>query len=148
MNRLQPPFQMVEPSTISQALDNATAGQELRLTVSGPDFDTGELKDTTVVMEVPAEGSGDERLDAFGLILLPEGDTVVLEEPLFGTPVSDQLSSFDFYGDTPVTLASVQAPASQLPKELVFIPALNLLGLIALMQRARIGRTKTEEVPA
>ena len=60
-------------------------------------------------------------------------------------PFSDTLSGFDFYGDQPVVISSVQAPSSQLPKELIFIPALALLGLIALMQRGRAAR---EGVPA
>jgi len=40
---------------------------------------------------------------------------------------------------------SIQAPANQLPKELVFIPALFLLALVALLQRGRAAR---EGVPA
>ena len=36
-----------------------------------------------------------------------------------------------------MSISSVQATADQLPKELIFIPALLLLGLIALMQRRR-----------
>ncbi len=147
MNRLQPPFAMIEPASISSALDTAGQGDQLRVVVNGPDFDTGELKDTTLVLDVPAGGTGDERLEGFGLSLMEDGENVVLEEPIFGTPFADTLSSFDFYADEPVTLATVQAPKSQMPKELVFIPALVLLGLIALMQRGRAGRPE-EEVTA
>jgi hypothetical protein len=39
----------------------------------------------------------------------------------------------------------VKVPADQLPKELIFIPALLLLGLIALMQT---GRARKEEAMA
>jgi len=140
MNRLQPPFQMVEPTALSQALDGATAGQELRVVVSGPDFDTGKTKETTLLLPVPEGGSGDERLDGYGLLLVEDGGAALLEEPMFGTPYADTLSSFDFYGDEPVQLTTVQAPASQSPKELIFIPALLLLGLVAMMQKARVGR--------
>jgi hypothetical protein len=146
MNRIQPPFVSVEPSAISQALDTAKAGDELRVVVSGPDFDTGEIKDTTLVLPVPEGGTGEDRLAGFGLTLLPDGDVMTLEEPIFGTPFADTLSSFDFYGDELVTLVSVNAPASQMPKELVFIPALMLLGLVAFLQKSRMGRE--EEVAA
>ncbi len=144
MNRIQPPYALIEPSAISQALDTAAEGDEMRVVVNGPDFDTGELKDTTLVLAVPAEGTGAERLEGFGLTLAEDGGNMVLEEPIFGTPFADTLSGFDFYGDEPVKLATVQAPVSQLPKELIFIPALALLALVAMMQRARAGRTEEE----
>lgn len=54
--------------------------------------------------------------------------------------MSSDLDSFDFYADTPVQIATVQVPADQMPKELIFIPALALLGLIAFLQRARASR--------
>jgi len=50
------------------------------------------------------------------------------------------LGSFDFYGDSPVFVKEILAPADQMPKELVFIPALLLLGLIAMMQSGRARR--------
>ncbi|MEM9523834.1 MAG: DUF3394 domain-containing protein, partial [Pseudomonadota bacterium] len=124
----------------------APAAGELRVTVTGPDFDTGEIKDTTLVLSVPEGGTGADRLESFGLLLGSEGDRILLEEPPFGTPFSTKLQGFDFYADTPVIVSSVQAPSSQLPKELIFIPALLLLGLVALMQRGR--STRTEEVAA
>jgi len=144
MDRIQPPFEQVQPSGFTTALGSATAGDELRMVISGPDYDTGETKETTLVLPV-VEGSGEERLAASGLILLDEEGVVKMDEPSFSSPFADALSSFDFYGDNPVQIASVQAPANQLPKELVFIPALILLALIAFLQRARISR---QGVPA
>ncbi|WP_298361821.1 TRAP transporter permease [uncultured Litoreibacter sp.] len=144
MDRVQPPFAQIEPSGFTTALGEAGVGQELRLIVSGPDFDTGDNKETTLVLPVP-EGTPDERLTASGLLLLEEDGVVKMDEPAFGSPFGDTLSSFDFYADDPVQIASVQAPSNQMPKELVFIPALILLLLVALLQRGRIGR---EGVPA
>jgi len=138
MNRIQPPFATVEPAAIAATLDTASAGDQVRVVVSGPDYDTGEPKSTTLVLDVPADGSGDERLDGFGLAIMPENGTVLLEEPFFGTPFANTLSGFDFYADAPVTLSSVEAPSKQSPKELIFIPALLLLALIAFMQNMRI----------
>lgn len=137
MDRIQPPFLNVEPSQLSAALDTATPGQELRMVISGPDFDTGENKDTTLVLSIEGEGTGTERLEGTGLILLPEGDIVKMDEPSFSSPFADSLGSFDFYLDEPVVIKSIQAPAAQSPKELVFIPALILLFLIAWLQRSR-----------
>ena len=145
MDRIQPPFADVNPAQVAQALDNANEGDELRMVVSGPDYDSGEMKDTTLVLSVGPEATGQERYDALGLITLEEDGMVKMDEPAFGSPVADNLSSFDFYADEPVRIASVQAPASQLPKELLFIPALLFLGLIAFLQRARMT---PEGVPA
>ena len=145
MNRIQPPFSAVEPAELVQKLDSVPSGGELRIVVSGPDFDTGETKETTLIMPIGEEPDGQARLDSFGLMLLPEDGIVKLDEPMFGTPVAPSLESFDFYADDPVQIVSIQAPANQLPKELVFIPALFLLALVALLQRGRAAR---EGVPA
>jgi TRAP transporter 4TM/12TM fusion protein len=138
MDRLQPPFTDVPPATFSQALESATEGDELRVIVSGPDFDTGEVKETTLVL--PVAGDAASRVAGTGLILLPDGDALNLDEPSFSSPFANSLGSFDFYGDEPVTIASVKASADQMAKEWVFIPALIFLGLIAMLQRARMSR--------
>jgi len=140
MNRIQPPFEDISPLELSQSIGAATSGGEMRIVVSGPDFDTLEMKNTTLVLPVGEEASGDERLSALGLMLLPNGDVMAMDEPMPGSQFSSTLGSFDFYYDDPVTVTAVQAPADQLPKELIFIPALMFLGLIMLMQRGRINK--------
>lgn len=137
MDRLQPPFTNIEPAQFTTALGNASAGDELRLVVSGPDFDTGNNKDTTLVVAIDGEGSGEERLQATGLLLIPEGDIVKMDEPSFSSPFAQSLGSFDFYLDDPVVIKSIQAPSAQSPKELVFIPALLLLFFIGWLQSRR-----------
>ncbi|MEP4038812.1 TRAP transporter permease [Pseudophaeobacter sp.] len=145
MNRIMPPHTEVAPTELVQALGAAEAGQQLRLTIEGPDFDTGEIASTTLVVEVLEGLDGAAMAEKAGLILLPEADQMNLDAPGFGTPTEQDLGSFDFYGDSPVFVKEILAPADQMPKELVFIPALLLLSLIALMQR---GRARREGVPA
>lgn len=140
MDRLQPPYEFVEPAGLEQALGDAAVGDELRVIVTGPDFDTGESKDTSLVMSPEAEGTGAERLEALGIMLLEEDGVVKMEEPIFGSPYADTMQGYDFYGDQPVTISTVKVPANQMPKELVFIPALVLLGLIAFLQRGRMNK--------
>ncbi|MFV1531134.1 MULTISPECIES: TRAP transporter permease [unclassified Phaeobacter] len=144
MDYIQPPFTQVEPAELVTALDVVPEGTEVRVKVAGPDFDTGEMTETTLVLTVGAEG-GQTSLDQFGLLPLEEDGIVKLEEPMFGTPAQPMLDGFDFYLDDPVSLTSVQVPSDQLPKELIFIPALLLLGLVALMQT---GRARKEEAMA
>jgi TRAP transporter 4TM/12TM fusion protein len=145
MNRIQPPFEMVAPARLEQALDAAHAGQDLRIVVAGPDFMSGEPKETTLVLSVTEDKDGAALLREYGLVLVPEGEQVLLEEPMFGTPYSETFQGYDFYGDQPVVVKTVKAPLDQMPQELIFIPAFLLLGLIMLLQRARIGREPTEK---
>jgi hypothetical protein len=92
------------------------------------------------------EAGGAARVDAMGQQLLEEDGLVKLEEPLFGSPVADELGIFDYYGDDAVRLSSVSLPSGQPPKQLIYIPAMLLLGLIAFLQRGRAARQ--EEVAA
>lgn len=137
MNKIQSPFEMVEPVAFEQALGAASDGQSLRLIVSGPDFDTGKMKETTLLVAITGDGDAASRLSDTGLMLLLEDGIAKMDEPMFGTPFARKLSSFDFYGDEPVTVVSVKAPAEQLPKELIFIPALMFLGFIVMLQKGR-----------
>ena len=146
MDRISPPFQSVEPAAFEETIAQAPPGSEVRLVISGPDFDTLEMADTTVVVTVGDEEGGAARVEAMGLILIPEDGLIKLEEPLFGTPVADDLGIFDYYGDEAVRLTSVSLPSSQPPKQLVYIPAMILLALIAFLQRGRAARQ--EEVTA
>ena len=140
MDRLQPPFADIEPAALAQTVEAAEAGSEIRVVVNGPDFDTSELRDTTIVLAIGEEAPAD-RLAAMGLSLFEEGDALALDEPMFGSPHAAALADYDFYGDDFVTVKEVLAPQSQMPKELVFIPALLLLALIFMLQRGRAGRS-------
>ncbi|MFQ1702172.1 TRAP transporter permease [Loktanella agnita] len=137
MNQIQPPFNDIAPAAFSEAVGDAAPGSNLRVIVSGPDLDTLEMKDVTVQVNVPDAEGATARLDELGFILMPDGDVMRLDEPMFGTDLGDTLSSFDFYADDAVQISAVQTAADQLPKELVFIPALLLLALIAFLQHRR-----------
>lgn len=144
LDRIQPPFQDIQPTALTEAVDAAASGSELRIVVNGPDFDTGELKGTTLVLAIDDTPAG-ERMDALGLLTFEDGGKLTLEEPLFGTPFATTLQGYDFYADDFVTVKEVKAPAEQMPKELLFIPGLLLLGLIFMLQRARASK---QGVPA
>lgn len=145
MDIIQPPYNDIAPAALSQTMGEANEGDSIRIVATGPDFDTGEVKNTTLVLSVGTAGSGDERLDALGLSAFEEDGKLLLDEPFPGTPFFETMSTFDFYGDEGVYVSSVQAKADQSPKELIFIPALLLLGLVAFMQRRRVSK---EGVPA
>jgi hypothetical protein len=148
MDRITPPFNDLPPVELEQALGEAEPGTTMRIRVAGPDFLTGEPKETALVLPVEGDGDGAARLDGLGLMAFEEDGQMVLDEPMFGTPYSDTMSGFDFYGDTPVTVSALRAPASQFPKELMFVPALLLLGLITWLQMGRARRQSEREAAA
>ena len=136
LNMVQDPFRTIPPTQFEQALGEVVEGEQLRLLIKGPDFNTGETAETTLV--VNAEGSdAATRLSNTGLLLLPEGDVMRLDEPMFGTETAEALIDFDFYTDDPVTLAAVQIKQDRMPEQIFYIPALLLLGLVIVLQRRR-----------
>ncbi len=137
LDYVQPPFHETDPVQIEQSVGEAPDGSNMRLVVSGPDFDTGLVKSTTVVLPVIGEGDGASRLGSAGLTILVEGELAKLDEPFPGTPFFDKLSDFDFYADEPVVIQAVQSPAERMPKELFYFPALLLLGIVVFFQRRR-----------
>lgn len=139
MDRLQPPFANVEPTALEQTVENAAPGSEIRVVISGPDFDTSEIRDTTILLAIGDEAPAD-RLSAMGMSLIAEGDDVLVDEPMFGSTHARALADYDFYGDEFVTVKEVMAPQPQMPKELMFIPALIWLGFVFLLQRRRAQR--------
>ncbi len=136
LNRVQPEFVNLPPVELQQVVEAAPEGEELRLIVSGPDFNTGQITQTTLVLDIDDTAPA-QRIDATGLWLMPEEDRMVLDEPMPNTQFSEALVRFDFYGDTPVTVAELQRRADRMPQEVFYIPALLLLGLIVLFQRRR-----------
>jgi hypothetical protein len=136
LDMVQSPFRSVPPAEFETVLGEVDDGTQLRLLIAGPDFNTGAAAETTLVMT--AEGtSAAERIQNSGLLLFVEGDTVRLDEPMFGTATAEKLADFDFYSDTPVAIAAVQVPQNRLPSQVFYVPALALLALVILMQRRR-----------
>lgn len=136
LDMVQSPYRSVAPAQFEQAVADADEGDGLRLVVQGPDFNTGEMAETTLLLTIEG-ASGAERIANSGLLLFPEGDTVALDEPMFGTEMAETLSDFDFYADTRVTLAAVEVPQHRMPAQVFYLPALLLLGLVILLQRRR-----------
>ena len=146
MNMVQDPWREISPAAFVEEVGRAEPGTQMRLVISGPDFDTGELRESHYTLDVAEGATGQERLAVPGLTVYEEDGVLKIEEPFPGKPFFEKLQNFDFYGDEPVRIVVVLEPSEGLPKELMFIPALLLLGGIAFLQRRRAG--KTEEVTA
>ncbi|SHG68359.1 TRAP transporter permease [Marivita hallyeonensis] len=126
------------PAAIT-AIENVPVGTDVRLVVSAPDFDTGIVGTTTIVVTPDAEASGMDRLGAVGLSVMEDGDMLLLDEPFPGTPFFEILGNeYDFYGDAPAQIVMAQVENDRMPKEVFFIPALLLLLMIVGLQSRRM----------
>lgn len=137
MDQVSEKYTSAQGSSAIETIAAQPEGALVRLTVSGPDFDTGDDRRTTVTMTYDGTG-GEESLSANGLTVFAEGDQLLLEEPFPGTPFFGSLGTeYDYYGDQPVVIAMVEVENDRLPKELFFIPALLLLAGLIAIQRPR-----------
>ena len=138
LDYVQPPY---DEKTGIEAVELAAQQPEngvMRLVIEGPDFDNAEkIIKTTLMASLGAAGDGTKRMEQAGLLVVPEGDVAKLEEPLAGTPFFTRLQMFDFYGDKPVQILRAEMPADRTPKEVFYIPAVLLLGLVFWAQRRR-----------
>ncbi|MBX2881966.1 MAG: TRAP transporter permease [Granulosicoccus sp.] len=144
LDRVAPPFTSSPPSDIYDVVDNSTAGDIVTLVVSGPDFDTGENTQTTLLVPLgEKDGDAAQRLNTAGLQIMLDNGIATIDEPFPGTPFFETIgTSFDFYGNDPVQIADIKLPADRIFKEVFYLPALLLLAFVLWMQNRRRQREK------
>ena len=136
LDRVQPEFARLSGTQFEDVLTNATPGDTLRFEVSGPDFNTGQPRNLTLVLTVD-ETPPEQRVAQTGLFLMADDERMVMDEPMFGSPFQSALGDFDFYGREQVEITAVLRPADRMPEQLFYIPALLLLFGVILLQRRR-----------
>lgn len=138
LDYVQAPYDLSPPASIFETASGVEADGYLKVRVKGPDFDNPDkMLETLVELPLGVAGEGEARVTDAGMVLLIEDGKALVEEPFPGTPFFEKFQSFDFYGDAPVEIVEVQKAAERLPKEVFYLPALLLLGLVIVMQRRR-----------
>jgi TRAP transporter 4TM/12TM fusion protein len=138
LDMVEPPYDERPGVEVIELAANQPKGEPMRLVIQGPDFDNPDkLVETTLMANLAPEGDGAARLEGAGLMVTPEGEIAKLEEPMAGTPFFTRFQMFDFYADPPVQVLRAEMPASRMPKEVFYIPALLLLVLVVWSQRRR-----------
>lgn len=136
LDQVADPYEVFAGPAAIEALA-APEGTEVRVHVTGPDFDSGRPLDQTILIPAVA-GDGAAALDAQGLLAIAEGETLRLDEPFPGTPFFEKLgNNYDFYADDPVRIVKAELAADRPPKELFFLPALAVLALVVALQWRR-----------
>ncbi|MEP4190198.1 MAG: TRAP transporter permease [Sneathiella sp.] len=139
MDLVVAPFEKMEPAKVMQVVGAVEANSEIRLIVEGED-DVGDPLVFTAILPIGSEATAEERLEADGLELLIEEDSVIIDNAAFDSAAQNAGLDFD------QKILTVLVPSKQPVKELMFIPALILLGLIGLIQRRRNGTSTPRTV--
>ena len=131
LDQVQPPFDKLAPSQLIPYAESAPDDQEIRLLVEGETID-GDLETKVVPLALGPIGEAEARLyDHAGIAVREEDGKVFVDDIAFGGPAEQAGLDFDW------EIKSLQVPASRLPKEVFWLPALLLLGLVYLLQRRR-----------
>ncbi|XKH59688.1 TRAP transporter permease [Halomonas sediminis] len=136
MDMIHDPYESVPPTQFVEALGNVDEDSTLRLQIAGLDA-YGDPMTTYMTLPVPEGDTGQERLDNLGMELLIEDNRVIVDMVAYGSQASDL--GFDFDQE----IIEVLAPVDRWTKELMWIPAFLVFGLIVLMQRRRRDKTAT-----
>ena len=128
-----PASQIVAATQIEAIAEGLPAKTSLQINVAGETLD-GKRVSKLVNLPLGPSASGFERLSQAGIEVRIEDGKVFVDNLVFGSPA--ELSGLDFDWE----IKGIQVEASRPPKQLMFIPALILLGLIIMLQRGRRAR--------
>ena len=132
MDLLHDPYRDIPPAQLAQALGEVEAGSQLRLRIRGEDA-LGDPREFVLLLPVPDGASGAERLEKLGLLTYEDGDKVLIDSVTFASPAAEAGLEFD------QEILQVRAPTARWPKELIWLPALLLFGLVVWLQRRRMS---------
>ncbi|PID66534.1 MAG: C4-dicarboxylate ABC transporter [Gammaproteobacteria bacterium] len=130
MEKISPSYIEVKPTHFISSLDKTASGRDMMIEVNGQN-DVGDQITFFVPLAVVGN-NGTERLQHTGLSLRQDGDKVFIDNVAFDSPA--QKAGLDWDQE----ILAVKLPKTDyLPKELLFIPALIALFLIAIIQVKR-----------
>ncbi|MCY3878198.1 MAG: TRAP transporter permease [Rhodobacteraceae bacterium] len=135
LDMISDPYDRVAPSELVMLADTAPDQAGLRVRMSGEDFATGQLVETTIELPLGdrADGDGATRLDRHAGIAFYSGDDgrVFVDRVNFGQFAEKRGIDFDW------EVLHIDVLADRMAKEVFYVPALLLLFLIGWLQRGR-----------
>ncbi|WP_342058970.1 TRAP transporter permease [Aeromonas sp. OTU364] len=134
MDMVHDPYRETPPALLAQTLGEVEAESTLRLRIQGEDA-VGKLRQSTVLLAVPAGADGEERLAGLGLTLYEQDGKTLIDNVTFGSPAAAAGMEFD------QEILSVKAPTERWHKELMWIPGFLLFALVIWLQRRRATRS-------
>ncbi|MFM7970629.1 TRAP transporter permease [Aeromonas sp. A-5] len=134
MDMVHDPYRETPPAQLAQTLGEVEAESTLRLRIQGEDA-VGKLRQSTVLLAVPAGADGEARLASLGLALYEQDGKTLIDNVTFGSPAAAAGMEFD------QEILSVKAPTERWHKELMWIPGFLLFALVVWLQRRRATRS-------
>ncbi|MGY3945694.1 TRAP transporter permease [Aeromonas tecta] len=133
MDMVHDAYRDTPPAQFAQTLAEVAADSTLRLQIHGEDA-VGKLRQSTVLLAVPAGVDGEARLANLGLALYEQDGKTLIDSVTFGSPAAAAGMEFD------QQILSVMAPTERWHKELMWLPGFLLFALVVWLQRRRISR--------
>ena len=132
-----PEFEVKPGIELMHTVEKTEPGRMLRLQIKGEDM-KGEAYEKAMMLPVGEGATAFDRLNDIGFEVRTEEDKVFVDNVVFGSNAEKMGIDFD------QEIVMVMMPADRLPKQIVFIPALALLGVIYLLQKRRKERLGEE----
>ena len=142
MDMAFPPTEQAPGARVFETAAAAEDGGNLQLVVSGLTLEGDAVTRTVLLPMGPAGGTAEERLAQAGLTLVAEDGRVLVDAVDFFGPARELGIEFGFAVDAVVV--ELDTP----PKELMFVPALLVLGGIVALQWGRREPTRPADRPA
>ncbi len=113
-----------------QAMEKQDENTMIHLVINGETLD-GEAYTKALMLPVGQEGAPEDRLREVGFEVIEDDGKMIVNNLMFGSNAERMGIDFD------QEIVSVMMEADRPPKQLMFIPALALLGLIYFLQKRR-----------
>ncbi|MEQ9695621.1 TRAP transporter permease [Shimia sp. SDUM112013] len=141
LNQLQPEFETRPGSQIFTMAESAAADSSIRVRLMGENLE-GDMVDARYLLPLgPSGASGTDRLfDGAGIEFREEDGKIFVDNLNFGGPAEQLGIDFDW------EVVELEVEADRMAKEIFYLPAFLLLGLVYLLQMRR--KRKEEGVPA
>ncbi|NIA71327.1 TRAP transporter permease [Pelagibius litoralis] len=132
LDRIQPPFEAVPPSSIYTVAETAAKDAQIQMFMTGENF-SGDVVERRVAIPLGEVGSpgADRLLEATGMTMRIEGDDVFVDNVDFNSPAQKWGIDFDWQ------ILELSEPKKRMAKEWFYIPAYGALILLILFQLAR-----------
>jgi len=124
------PYEAVPASQLMTLVGQAPADARKRIWVEGINLDGQDVR-KGVLLPLGAAGPAEERLARIGLNVMPQGNEAMVSMVRFGS-TAEKLGIEQGF-----RITTIEVPADRPAKEWAFLPALALLGIVVMLQRAR-----------
>lgn len=130
-DRVYAPINSYAATELVQRATLAPANSDLRIVAKGETIE-GDTKQRTVLLPMNEAGDGATRLSNAGIELRTESDgRILVDNVVFGSDAEKAGLDFDWQ------IMAIEEQAERPPKQLMYIPALLLLGFVAFLQNRR-----------